>query len=349
MKQTLFALLAAALLSSCGGSTCTLTGKLELTPGDSLFLVAADRDRTELGYALVEQDSSFTIRHSAAEPAIAVLTNKFRAPMLMLFVEPGDITVTRSQAGYRAQGTPSNDRFNSFNEQMAALQQEFFALGPQPDSVQTAALQQRLDRLVSQSVDANLDNLLGVYLFTNAELPKLTTAEGRERMARFSEAMQAHPMIQEALRGIEAAENTEIGKPYMELTLRNTAGEQSSLSSLVGPGKWVLIDFWATWCPPCIAEIPHLSEAYAAYHDRGFEIYGVSLDNDQARWKHYVSTHDMPWTNVIAVEGDKSSPAAEQYGIRTIPTNFLISPEGTIVARDLRGEALAEKLAEVIR
>ena len=349
MKQTLFALLAAVLLSSCGGSTCTLTGKLELTPGDSLFLVAADRDRTELGYALVEQDSSFTIRHRAAEPAIAMLTNKFRAPMLMLFVEPGDITVTRSQAGYRAEGTPSNDRFNSFNEQMAALQQEFFALGPQPDSVQTAALQQRLDRLVSQSVDANLDNLLGVYLFTNAELPKLTTAEGRERMPRFSEAMQAHPMMQEALRGIEAAENTEIGKPYMELTLRNTAGEQSSLSSLVGPGKWVLIDFWATWCPPCIAEIPHLSEAYAAYHDRGFEIYGVSLDNDQARWKHYVSTHDMPWTNVIAVEGDKSSPAAEQYGIRTIPTNFLLSPEGTIVARDLRGEALAEKLAEVIR
>lgn len=349
MKQTLFALLAAALLSSCGGATCTLTGKVELTPGDSLFLVAADRDRTELGSTLVAQDSSFTISYKASEPTIAVLANKFRSPMLMLFVEPGDITVTRTQAGYRAQGTPSNDRFNRFNEQMAALQSEYYALGPQPDSLQTAAVQAKLDRLVGESVEANFDNLLGVYLFTNAEMQQLAPAQSRERMARFTEAMQAHPMMQEALRSIEAAENTEIGKPYMELTLRNTAGEPAALSSLVGTGKWVLIDFWATWCPPCIAEIPHLSEAYAAYHDRGFEIYGVSLDNDEARWKQYVSTHDMPWTNVIAVEGDKSSPAAEQYGIRSIPTNFLISPEGVIVARDLRGEALGEKLAEVIR
>ena len=105
---------------------------------------------------------------------------------------------------------------------------------------------------------------------------------------------------------------------------------------------------WA-WCGPCCREIPHLREAYAACKSKGLEIYGVSLDNDAAKWKTFVADNDMPWINVLGVSADKRSDAAAMYGISSIPANFLISPEGIIVARDLRGENIKARLEEAMR
>ena len=110
-----------------------------------------------------------------------------------------------------------------------------------------------------------------------------------------------------------------------------------------------MLDFWATWCGPCCREIPHLREAYAACKSKGLEIYGVSLDNDAAKWKTFVADNDMPWINVLGVSADKRSDAAAMYGISSIPANFLISPEGIIVARDLRGENIKARLEEAMR
>ncbi|MFR6351092.1 MAG: peroxiredoxin family protein [Alistipes finegoldii] len=161
--------------------------------------------------------------------------------------------------------------------------------------------------------------------------------------------MQAHPTLKRIAEKVAAAENTEIGKPYMDLTLPDAAGEPTTLSGIVGNGRWVLLDFWATWCGPCCREIPHLREAYAACKSKGLEIYGVSLDNDAAKWKTFVADNDMPWINVLGVSADKRSDAAAMYGISSIPANFLISPEGIIVARDLRGENIKARLEEAMR
>ena len=100
---------------------------------------------------------------------------------------------------------------------------------------------------------------------------------------------------------------------------------------------------------PCCREIPHLREAYAACKSKGLEIYGVSLDNDAAKWRTFVADNDMPWINVLGVNADKRSDAAAMYGISSIPANFLISPKGIIVARDLRGENIKARLEEAMR
>ena len=110
----------------------------------------------------------------------------------------------------------------------------------------------------------------------------------------------------------------------------------------------VLLDFWATWCAPCCREIPHLREAYAAYKAKGLEIYAVSLDNDEAKWRSFTSANDMPWINVQGIDADKRSTAAAAYGITSIPANFLISPDGIIIAKNLRGGELSKKLAEML-
>ncbi len=110
----------------------------------------------------------------------------------------------------------------------------------------------------------------------------------------------------------------------------------------------MLIDFWATWCGPCKREIPHLAEAYEEFRDKGFEIYGVSLDSDAEAWKGYVADHGMNWVNVLGTGSDEARAQIDLYAVQSIPSNFLISPDGIIVAKNLRGAAVREKLAEML-
>ena len=92
--------------------------------------------------------------------------------------------------------------------------------------------------------------------------------------------MQKTQILTAIAKSIAAQENTEIGKPYLEIALPDSLGETVSVTPLIGPGKWVLIDFWATWCSPCRGELPYLKEAFKEFGPKGFNIYGVSLDND---------------------------------------------------------------------
>ena len=199
-----------------------------------------------------------------------------------------------------------------------------------------------------RALDNTSDNLVGVYFFGNL-YNEMEPQEAREILNKFPEQMQKTQILTAIAKSIAAQENTEIGKPYLEIALPDSLGETVSVTPLIGPGKWVLIDFWATWCSPCRGELPYLKEAFKEFGPKGFNIYGVSLDNDAESWKEFLVKEEMTWPNVIAVTDGKSAPIVEEYGIRSIPTNFLISPEGKIVAKDLRGEGIKEKLAELVK
>lgn len=351
MKKILFPLLAALAIVGCGrNSGYTVTGTLDAQQaGSTVHLLSAGRDRTQIAESEVAPDGTFTIKGKIDTPTIALLADNDDQPFTMLFLEPGKIEVRSDAEGdYVITGTVSNDRFKAINDSLSSIQARFFALGEGATEEQMEALQEEYQQVLDRGVDANLDNILGVYLFS-AVSGDLTPAETREGIARFSQPMQQTELLSHMREAAQAKENTEVGKHYTDLTLRDADGQRIALSSLIGPGKWVLLDFWATWCGPCNREIPFLREAYKTYKDKGFEIYGVSLDNDTDAWRAFLPENGMEWVNVIAVEEDKTSPAADTYAVRSIPANFLISPEGIIVAKDLRGEALQEKLAEVIR
>ncbi len=141
-------------------------------------------------------------------------------------------------------------------------------------------------------------------------------------------------------------EPTEVGDKAPDLTLMDTAGKKVTLSSL--QGKYVLLDFWASWCGPCRAENPNVLAAYKKFKDKNFTILAVSLDNNKAKWIEAVHHDALLWRQVSDLMGWQS-PAAAKYAVRGIPMNFLIDPKGVIVAKNLRGPALEDKLAELLK
>ena len=173
-------------------------------------------------------------------------------------------------------------------------------------------------------------------------------AEVAPLYAAFTPAQRASPSGQhygEMLAGLKA---TTLGAEAPVFTQLTPAGKPVSLADY--RGKYVLVDFWASWCTPCRTENPAVLKAYEAFKGRNFEVLGVSLDEEKTRaaWVKAITDDHMPWAQVSDLHGFESA-AAQQYGVKAIPQNFLVDPSGKIVASNLRGEELMATLAKFIK
>lgn len=149
-----------------------------------------------------------------------------------------------------------------------------------------------------------------------------------------------------AERAAEAA--TAVGKRYTDLAMPDPQGKTVKVSDYVGKNKYTLIDFWASWCGPCRAEMPTVVKAYADYHKKGFEVVGVSFDNNKEAWVKAIRQLNLPWPHMSDLKGWECA-AASAYNVKGIPANVLVDTKGNIVAKNLRGQDLLDKLAELLK
>ena len=312
MKKILLTASTAALLCGCGGPNYSITGNAGLEPGDSVFLIGSGR--TELAAGIVCADSTIRLKGRVAEPEIARLADQERIPVgtAVIFLEPGEIRTvpTDDRRVYAVSGTPLNDRKREFDERMADFDRKFREL---PLDAPADSLYADYNKLVPESIEANLDNLFGAYLFSVYEFDGNDIAAAKTRLKQFPAAVQAHPILQRIAEKVAATENTEIGKPYMDLTLPDAAGEPVALSGIVGKGRWVLLDFWATWCGPCRMIAPAVEEVAADFEGRAV---------------------------VGKVDVDEQTELARRFGIMSIPT-LVVMKGGKVVEQAVgaRGKA----------
>lgn len=157
-----------------------------------------------------------------------------------------------------------------------------------------------------------------------------------------------HPLMQEAKEQLALLAKRRPGLKYTDLDMKDMKGKAVKLSQYIGKGKYVLVDFWASWCGPCQMEMPNVIEAYNKYHDKGFDVVGVSLDEKAEAWKKGVKDLGLPWHQLSELKGWKGA-VCKTYGIVGIPNNILVDPDGIIIASDLREEALQDKLKEIFK
>jgi thiol-disulfide isomerase/thioredoxin len=163
---------------------------------------------------------------------------------------------------------------------------------------------------------------------------------------RLAKARPNHPQVKQFVANLQRLQGVNEGVIAPEINLATPEGPNLALSSL--RGKYVLIDFWASWCGPCRRENPNVVKTYAAYKDKGFEIYGVSLDQDREAWLKAIEKDQLVWKHVSDLKY-WSSAGAQAYQVNSIPQTFLLDKEGRILAKGLRGAALDQYLAQLFK
>lgn len=184
-----------------------------------------------------------------------------------------------------------------------------------------------------------------VALWATNFLPAEKEMASLEEIAnRLNQARPNHPQVKQFVTNLSRLKGVNEGAMAPEINLATPEGPKLALSSL--RGKYVLIDFWASWCGPCRRENPNVVKTYAAYKDKGFEIYGVSLDQNREAWLKAIETDKLVWKHVSDLQY-WSSAGAQAYQVNSIPQTFLLDPAGRIIAKGLRGAALDQYLAQL--
>jgi thiol-disulfide isomerase/thioredoxin len=253
---------------------------------------------------------------------------------------------------------PYQPLMDGIDKQAESILNEYRALqqkdpkGELPESKAKAKrLSDRLDSLgdvqlalIKEIIRDNRDNELpakyikdAMYQFSYEELKNALDPKT---------AYYNHPDVAPAKMLLAGYEKRKPGIQFHELSMKDPADKDVTLSQWVGKGNYVLVDFWASWCGPCRKEMPYVITAYEQFHPKGFEVVGVSFDQKKDAWINAIQQMGMQWPQMSDLKGWKCA-ASDLYGVSSIPSNVLVDPQGKIVAMDLRGEKLLNKLKEI--
>lgn len=343
MKTKLLSTIALLLLIGLGGchtnqnqsDYCTVKGTVKgLKEGTKLELQDEFQHYKVIATTSVK-DGAFEFHPNISSPTHVYLYVTNKKQLRDFILEPGTILVevdadNEDDYRYGAQGTPSNDTERRYRT--LADNGDYEAAGALMDSIlsteQTGAL--ALD-----------------FAYNICD----STAQALDVLDRLTPELADLDFVTEFREDLTRRLNTEAGGMYVDMEYPDVDGNPISLSSVVNNpnNRYVLVDFWATWCSSCVAKIPALTALYAKYHEKGLEVYGISVDVYPKEWKNYVKAKDLAWVNVCegCGGGKKNSKVWYDYSLSGIPTTVLIDCQtGIIIARDKKTDELDAMLAK---
>lgn len=327
MKKVVFAVLSALMLASCQEAPkgYVINGEVEgLTEGKVYLKSFRNKMFFDVDTAEIK-DGKFTFTGEVEQPLLfGLATEKMNYPA-QLFVENTTMNVKIGSEGQivAVENSPVDAVFRENAKQV-------FGNGF------------NIDSLITKYPDSPAAAFY-LYRYFTYQLP---LEELKATRSKISPVLANCPYVKDLDEIIKKLENVQIGKTAPDFSLPDTAGVSVSLVDF--RGKYVLLDFWASWCPPCRRENPNVAKTFKEFKDKNFTIIGISLDKDKSKWLKAIADDQLTWTHVSDLKyWDSDIPAL--YGVRGIPSNILLDPNGVIIAKDIMGEELPKKLKEVLK
>jgi peroxiredoxin len=370
-------MLLAPVVAMAQGNTYALKGKFKSAAAEGKVYLNYYKDGTTKRDSAVVQNGVFELKGPSDGPQQVYLTFVSKSSPAdkksrnrdsrSMYLDKGVILMTVADSIKTAtiNGSAINTDYKKYTELLKAsetaissLRKEYYGLSAEQkkDSVAVRTIEDKMDKAdsdqkaalatyIKQNPDSYfcfeaLQKVAGPYFDISKVEPLFNGLSAGQRNAKEGQAFAA---------SIAANKSTAIGKAAPDFTHLDMGDKPVKLSDF--KGKYVLLDFWASWCGPCRAENPNVLKAYNAYKDKNFTVLGVSVDQekDKDKWLKAIKDDGMPWTQLIDSDRINKKRAGDLYAIKSIPSNFLIDPSGKIIAKNLRGEALEKKLAEVIK
>jgi peroxiredoxin len=338
-----------------------LSGTIQNAPAQGLVVLEEIRQNAAVPIDTLQVvDNSFSQTLKIKEPGFYRL-NLYNQQYVTLVLSNENVQVSADMAAApgnaSVQGSTDTRYLDEINQlvqqnrqQVAGLEQLYLQARQEGNSVRMKELEQQylqsekgLRETIKgklRSMESSVTAIYGVnYLNQEEDFPFLDSLA-----TRLSQELPDSRYVQDFAQGIDKMRGTTIGQLAPEIALPNPQGETRRLTEL--RGNVVMIDFWAAWCGPCRRENPNIVRLYEKYNKQGFEIFGVSLDRSKDDWVNAIAKDGLTWTQVSDLSYFNSE-AAQVYGISAIPATVLLDKEGRIIARNLRGQALEDKLAEI--
>ncbi len=330
--------------------------------GDSQVFLRKVEDNQWVKFDSVKAESGeFLFEGKLKSPEMYALTLGDEGSV-NIFTENSDIQITGnidSLNAHTVKGSGIHDKFEHFKSKVGKYDEEMGGLytkyqeqrqkgnqeGMKKVEEEYMAVSDNRQEFVRKYIEDNTNSVISPYVATQEMLPYMKYEELDSLYISFDSSVKESRYAQRIKERRDVLARVQMGKEFIDFTLPDTAGNSITFSDYIGDGH-ILLDFWASWCSPCRKENPNLVENYKKYQDQGFEIFGVSLDRKRDPWIQAIHNDNIDWPQASDLKG-WDNPTRKEYGVMAIPSNFLIDEEGVIVAKDLRGEELDQKLEEI--
>jgi len=368
--QLLIAIMSLVILSACNNepkieeNAYQINGKIAGVNDGYIFIkTRGDNGITTLDSALITNGIFNMKGHIEQNSYAYILGDAFKGG-IPIFIENTIIEVVinkDSLADTHISGTDAQKAYEQSKKEMATFDeiwQDFYYNTFRYMTDEEKAKNEEYLNTIYDSAQILKKDYVSSFIKTNANnyacaqiIIEQEQALGEEEMLESyrllsKEALSSQPG-ETLTKRIDIIKKTAVGQPLIDFTMNDTQGNPVKLSA-AAKGKYLLVDFWAAWCSPCRAENPNVLANYQKYHAKGFDVLGISFDEKEENWLKAIKDDALPWQQLSDLKGWKNA-AGKLYGISSIPQNILLSPEGKIIAKNLRGEALGEKLEELFK